>query len=64
MLAVSKIIILICSIILVFDGIKTMMGYPNVVNPAWPFPCPLNMTIFGIGLILFILAGGFHQHNT
>ncbi len=63
MVLVSKFIILICAIILFFDGIKTMMGYPNIVNPAWPFPCPLNMAILAIGIILFIVGGGIHRHS-
>ncbi len=64
MLLVSKIIVLICAIIFVFDGITTIMGYPNFVNPAWPFPCPVNVTFFGIGIILFMVAGGFHRHQS
>lgn len=64
MLLISKIIIFVCAVIFVFDGIKTMMGYPNLINPAWPFPCPLNVTIFGIGLILFLVAGAAHRHSS
>ncbi len=63
MMAFSKIFLGVSAIILIADGIKTILGMPNFVNPDWPFPCPLNMIVLGLGIVLFVISGGTHKHK-
>lgn len=58
MLLFSKILLVIAGIGLVVDGIFIIAGLPNIVNPAWPLPCPVILILLGLGIILYILSGG------
>ena len=58
MLLFSKILLVIAGIGLIVDGIFIIAGLPNIVNPAWPLPCPVILILLGLGIILYILSGG------
>lgn len=54
----SKVLLVVSGIGLIIDGIFMIAGLPNIVNPAWPLPCPIVLILLGLGLILYIISGG------
>ena len=52
MLKASKILLIIAGILLIFDAILMAAGIPNPLL-GWPLPCPITLTILGVGIILF-----------
>ena len=56
MLLASLIILLIAGASLLLDAILIITHRPNPIK-GWPLPCPLTLTLLGLGLILFSIAG-------
>jgi len=52
MITVSRILLIVAGILLVVDAVLMATDTPN---PAfgWPLPCPISLTVLGVGLILF-----------
>ena len=55
MLKVSKILLVVSGLLLIFDAALMATGRPNPLF-GWPLPCPLNLTILGVGIVLFALG--------
>jgi len=52
MLKASKILLIIAGLLLIYDAILMAAGSPNPLR-GWPLPCPVTLTILGVGIILF-----------
>ena len=55
MLKVSKILLVIAGLLLIFDAALMATGTPNPLF-GWPLPCPLTLIILGGGIVLFALG--------
>jgi len=55
MLKASKILLIIAGVLLIVDAILMAAGKPNPLF-GWPLPCPVTLTILGLGIILFAIG--------
>ncbi len=55
MLKASKILLIIASVLLILDAILMAAGKPNPLF-GWPLPCPVTLTILGLGIFLFAIG--------
>ncbi len=55
MLVASRILLVVAGILLFVDSGLMITG---TRNPAfgWPLPCPITLTVLGLGIILFALG--------
>ncbi len=58
MLKLSKILLIVAGLLLVFDGFLMFAGLPNPLF-GLPLPCPVTLILLGLGLILFMLSGKY-----
>lgn len=60
MLKVSRILLIIAGLLLIYDAVLMATGRPNPLG--WPLPCPITLTALGAGILLFAFASkGFRQ---
>jgi hypothetical protein len=52
MLAASKWILMLAGVLLILDSICMATGMPNPLF-GWPLPCPVTLSLLGVGIILF-----------
>lgn len=52
MLKVSRVLLVIAALLLVYDAVLMATGRPNPL-PGWPLPCPITLTTLGLGILLF-----------
>ena len=55
MLKVSRILLVIAGLLLIFDAGLMATGTPNPLF-GWPLPCPVTLTMLGGGILLFALG--------
>ncbi len=55
MLKVSRILLVIAGLLLIFDAALMATGKPNPLF-GWPLPCPVTLIILGSGIVLFALG--------
>lgn len=55
MLKASKILLIIAGVLLILDAILMAAGKPNPLF-GWPLPCPVTLTILGLGIFLFAIG--------
>lgn len=53
MLKAAKILLVLAGILLVFDACLMALRMPNPLFAGWPLPCPVTLTLLGVGLLLF-----------
>jgi len=54
MLQISKICFAVSGLLLIVDSTLMILNKPNPLG--LPLPCPVTLTILGVGLILFSIA--------
>ncbi|HQI24183.1 MAG TPA: hypothetical protein PLV15_05030 [Smithella sp.] len=54
MLKISKICFAVSGLLLIVDSTLMILNKPNPLG--LPLPCPVTLTILGVGLILFSIA--------
>jgi hypothetical protein len=54
-LKASKILLVTAGVLLMCDATLMATGTPNPLF-GWPLPCPVTLTILGVGVILFALG--------
>ena len=52
MLTASKWILLLAGVLLIVDAVAMAAGLPNPLF-GWPLPCPVTLSLLGVGIILF-----------
>ena len=55
MLALSKWLLIVSGVSLVYDAYLMITGTPNPLF-GWPLPCPVTLILLGLGIILFGLG--------
>jgi len=55
MLIISKWLLTIAGVLLIYDAILIFAGKPNPIS-GQPLPCPLSLFLLGLGLILFTIS--------
>lgn len=56
MLLASQIILIIAGAMLLIDAVLMFTHRPNPFK-GMPLPCPVTLTLLGVGLILYIVQG-------
>ncbi len=51
MLKTGKILLIIAGILLIVDAVMMALRIPNPLM-GWPLPCPVTLTILGLGILL------------
>ena len=54
MLTISKWLLVVSGVLLIVDSILMFLGKPNPLG--LPLPCPVTLTLLGLGTILFGLG--------
>ncbi len=57
MLLAAQIILIIAGALLLIDAAFMFARRPNPINKDWPLPCPVTLTLLGVGIILYIVEG-------
>jgi len=52
MLIISKWLLTIAGVLLIYDALLIFTGKPNPIS-GWPLPCPVTLILLGLGLIFF-----------
>jgi hypothetical protein len=55
MLKVAKVLLVIAGLLLIYDAVLMAARLPNPLF-GWPLPCPVSLTVLGLGLILFVFG--------
>lgn len=55
MLALSRALLILAGLLLLFDGVLILASIPNPLA-GLPLPCPLTIMILGAGIVLFSLS--------
>jgi len=56
MLTISKWLLIIAGVLLIFDSILIFAGIPNPLSPNLPLPCPVTLILLGAGVLLFAIG--------
>lgn len=55
MLKVSRVLLIVAALLLVYDAWLMATGRPNPLF-GWPLPCPITLTVLGLGILLLALG--------
>jgi hypothetical protein len=55
MLKAAKVLLFIAGLLLIVDAVLMAARIPNPLF-GWPLPCPVTLTVLGLGLILFVFG--------
>ena len=55
MLLAAQIILIISGVLLILNAFYMATGRPNPIK-GWPLPCPVVLTLLGVGVILLSVA--------
>ncbi|MFC2020602.1 hypothetical protein ACFLU1_02240 [Chloroflexota bacterium] len=56
MLLIAQILLIIAGLGLIGDTMLIITHRPNPIKKDWPLPCPITLTLLGLGIILLSIA--------
>ncbi len=62
MLVASRILLITAGVLLLLDAALMFTGRPNPLF-GWPLPCPVTLTVLGLGVLLFGIASAQYQQK-